>query len=78
MSTTNVVEDNPKKPYKAIAATVSTFVLAFVTYWIGDEDPFTLKDAGEGLVAGILAGGLTGGATFAIKNPKRTRLVRRH
>lgn len=67
------VEDDPAKPYKAIASTVLTAVGTFVAYWIADADPFTAKEAAEGGLLALIASGITGGATFTVRNPKRTR-----
>ena len=63
------VKDDPKRPYKAIVATVLTAIGTFVAYWIADADPFTAKDAGEAALAALIASGVTGGTTFAIANP---------
>jgi len=63
------VKDDPKRPYKAIAATAITAVGTFVAYWISDTDAFTSKEVGEAALAALIAAGLTGGATFAIPNP---------
>jgi hypothetical protein len=61
--------DDPKKPWKAYVATALTAVGTFVTYWIADTDPFTAKEMGEAALAALVASGLTGGATFATRNP---------
>jgi hypothetical protein len=63
------VKDDPKRPYKAIAATVLTAVGTFIAYWVADADPFTSKDVGEAALAALIASGLVGGTTFAIPNP---------
>lgn len=68
-----VIEADPKKPWKAVAAAVASGLVAFVLYWVADEDPFTWKDAGEALVAGVAASGLVGGTTFGVRNPLRSR-----
>ena len=72
------VEADPKKPTKAITATVGTFIAAFVVYWVADKDPFTAKDAGQAFVSGLVASGLTGGATFTVKNPLRRKPPAKH
>lgn len=66
-----VVEDNPKKPYKAIAGAVATAVATFIAFWIGDDDPFTKKDAGEAFLAALIASAPGFGLPFVIPNPKR-------
>lgn len=63
------VKDDPKRPYKAIAATALTAIGTFVAYWISDSDAFTSKDVGEAFLAAVIASGITGGATFAVPNP---------
>lgn len=69
---TAVVAD-PKRPYKAYAATALAMVAAFVAFWIGDDDPFTKKDAGEAFLSSLAAGGFTGLPTYLVRNPKVTR-----
>ena len=71
------VADDKSKPYKAYASTALTVVVAFVLYWIADEDPFTAKEVGEGVVSALIAGGLVGGGTFVAKNPKKFVVQRR-
>jgi len=64
----------PQTPYKAYAATAVTAVVAFIGFWVADADPFTAKDAGEGLVTALVAAGLVGGTTYGVKNkPKAVR-----
>jgi hypothetical protein len=65
-----ITKDNPKKPYKAYAAAALTGVGAFIAFWIGDDDPFTKKDAGQAFLAALGASGLTGLGTFQVRNPK--------
>lgn len=68
-----VIEDDPKRPYKAYASTALTAVAAFVTFWIADADPFTAKEAAQGGLVALVSAGLIGGTTFAVRNPKRGR-----
>lgn len=63
------VKDDPKRPYKAIAATALTAIGTFVAWWISDTGDFTSKEVGEAILAALIASGITGGATFAIPNP---------
>jgi hypothetical protein len=65
------VVDDPKRPYKAYVATALTAIGTFVTFWVADTDPFTAKEAAQAALAGLVASGLTGGATFAVRNPQR-------
>lgn len=65
-----IVKDDPKRPWKAIASTAVSFVATFAGIWIADVDPFTAKEAVGALVTAAIASGLTGGAAFAVRNPK--------
>jgi hypothetical protein len=71
------VEDDPKRPYKAIAATVLTAVGTFIAWWISDTGDFTSKEVGEAILAALVAAGVTGGATFAVPNPLVTKVAPR-
>lgn len=68
-----VREDDPKRPRKAIASTILSALAAFVAFWIADTDPFTVKEAAQGVLLALVSSGLVGGATFAVRNPKRWR-----
>lgn len=62
--------DDPKRPYKAYAGAVVGGVGAALAWWIGDEDPFTKKDAGEAALA-FLAVAVPGfGLPWLVTNPK--------
>jgi len=65
------VKDDPKKPWKAIAGATATGVAAFVAFWIGDDDPFTKKDAGEAFLAALIASAPGFGLPFVVPNPKK-------
>ena len=65
------VEDDPGRPYKAYVSTFITLFATFLAYWVADVDPFTNKEMGEAFLIALGASGVTGGATFAIRNPKR-------
>jgi hypothetical protein len=71
-----VVAD-PKRPWKAYAATATSFLAIFVSYWVADGDPFTAREMGEAFVAAAVGSGVVGGATFAKKNPTTRRTVGR-
>jgi hypothetical protein len=71
--TVDEVEADPAKPYKAYAAAALTFVTIVIADWIGDSDGTTTKEFLGWCVEGIVGSGLTGGATFAVRNPKRLR-----
>jgi hypothetical protein len=58
----------PQTKTKAIFAGATSFAAAFIGYWILDTDPFTLKEAGEGLLIAATAAGVIGGGTAAIPN----------
>lgn len=75
---TKVVVDDKAKPYKAYIATALTAVGTFAAYWIADKDPFTAKEIGEAALAALVASGLTGGATFQVKNPKKVKPAREY
>jgi hypothetical protein len=64
-----VVAD-PKRPYKAYAATTLAFVGTFVAFWIADTDPFTAKEIGQAALTAAAASGVTGLGTFGVPNPK--------
>lgn len=64
------VEADPKRPYKAYVSAALSAAGTFIAFWIADADPFTAKDAGQGALAALVASGLTGGATFWVRNPK--------
>lgn len=63
------MEADPKRPYKAYVATAITALGTFVAFWVADTDPFTIKEAASAALAAVVASGLTGGATFAVRNP---------
>lgn len=63
---------DPKRPYKAYVATILSAVSVFVSYWIADTDPFTMKEAGEAALLALAASGLTGAGTYRITNPQIT------
>lgn len=71
-----VVEADPKRPWKALAGGGLGAAAAFLAFWVGDDDPFTKKDAGEAALAAILAFGGSGVVTFAVPNPLRARTIR--
>ena len=62
--------DDPDRPYKAVVATLLAFAVGCLTFYIADGDSFTVKDAAEALIAGLVSAGLVGGPTYAIANPK--------
>jgi len=63
------VKDDPKRPYKAITATILTAIGTFIAYWISDTGDFTSKEVGEAVLAALVVSGISGGGTFAIANP---------
>lgn len=71
-----VVEADPKRPYKAWASAAMGAAAAFLAFWIGDDDPFTKKDAGEAALAGLGALVASGVVTFTVPNPLRSRTIR--
>jgi hypothetical protein len=64
------VKDDPKRPWKAVAATVLSFVGTFAAFWIADTDPFTSKEIAQGLLTAAASSGLTGGTAYMVRNPK--------
>lgn len=70
------VEADPKRPWKAIAATALAFVGAFVAHWVADVDPYTAKDAGQGFLVGLSAALPGGLAAYAVRNPLVAKEVR--
>lgn len=73
--TTEVVVDDPKKPWKAYVPTVASAVALFVMAWVTDEDPFTAKEAAAAAIASLTTSGLIGMATYLTPNPKVTKSV---
>ena len=67
------IEADPRRPWKAIVATALSAAGTFVAYWVADVDPFTSKEAGEAVLLALAASGLTGGATFSVRNPLASR-----
>lgn len=59
---------SPMTATKAYVATGLTVLVSFLLYWVGDEDPFTPKEAAAGLVAALAAGGLVGVPTYKVRN----------
>lgn len=68
MSNYSPAPGTPQTPYKAYAAAALTAVGTFVAFWIGDDDPFTKKEAAQAAISALVASGVTGGATFVVKN----------
>ena len=67
----NAVEDDPRRPYKAYAATALAFIGSFVSIWIADVDPFTHKEIAQAFLSAAVTSGLTGGVTWRVTNPKK-------
>lgn len=71
------VEDDPKRPWKALTAAGVTFLFAFFSYMIGDanlgpgENQFTWENVGQGILIGLTAAFGTGAATYSKRNPKK-------
>ena len=71
MSVNSPEPGTPQTPYKAYAATAVSFVATFIGVWVADTDPFTAKEVAAGLVTAAVASGLTGSATYAVRNRAR-------
>lgn len=72
MEDAGVVGESPRQTNaKAYAATAVSFLATFVGVWVADTDPFTAKEIAQGLVTAGVASGLTGGATYAVRNRAR-------
>lgn len=67
--TTAVVAD-PKRPYKAYGATILAFVTVLVSAWINDDNGVTGQEVLNWVISAVVASGLTGATTYAVKNPK--------
>lgn len=62
----------PQTPTKALAGGVLSGIIFFVGQWIIDTDPFTAKEIANAAIGAVVASGLTGVTTYAVKN-RRTR-----
>lgn len=58
----------PQTPYKAYAAALVAALGTIVMYWVMDSGKFTEQDLKEAVGAAIVLSGLTGGATFGVRN----------
>lgn len=67
-----VIEDDPKKPWKAIVAFVVPVAVAFVSAILPGSDGGQAITGNEWMAIGA-AGGITGLSVYAKKNPKRSR-----
>lgn len=70
MTTIHDVTADPKRPYKAYAATALAFITIVLSAWISDDGGVSGKEIVAWLISGAIGAGLTGGATFQAKNPK--------
>lgn len=68
MSNNSPAPGTPQTGAKAYVATGLAAVVAFVLYWIADEDPFTAKEAAEGAVAALIGSGVVGVPTYFTRN----------
>lgn len=81
MSTTDSTDysaapGTPQTSTKAVAATVLAFLTIVVSAWISDDNGTSTKEIISWIVMGLIGSGLTGGATYQVKN-KAKALVRR-
>ena len=65
------VPADPKRPWKAYAATALSGLSVFVAAWVADTDPFTQKEIVAALVAAVIGSGITGATTYAVANPPK-------
>lgn len=68
MSDLSPAPGTPQTATKAWWATGLTFAVAFVTFWVADDDPFTAKEAAQGVVSALIASGLVGGTAYQVPN----------
>ena len=61
-----------KRPWKAFASTALAFAGAMVAAWVADTDPWTAKEIGSAALLAAGASGITGGVTYAVRNPLST------
>jgi hypothetical protein len=66
----------PQSPTKAIAATVLAFVTIFVSAWIADDNGATGQEILTWIISAVIGSGITGGATYQVKNKAKV-LTRR-
>lgn len=77
------VEPDPAKPYAAYVSAFLTLVAMVVFAWLTDDTPkkhpdFTMDELKDTVLAALLASGLVGGGTFAVKKPLRRKTGGRH
>lgn len=72
-STNSPAPGTPQTAYKAYAATALAFVTILVSAWIADDNGVTGQDVLGWVVAAVVGSGLTGGATFTVKNKALAR-----
>ena len=68
MSDNSPAPGTPQTSTKAVVASVFSGVSTAVALWIADTPPVTSKEVVGWIIAGVVASGLAGGATYATKN----------
>jgi|GEM_PF-3730624 len=53
---------------KAFVSAALAFIVAFATFWIADNDPFTAKEAAAAFISGLVSAGLIGGGSYSVSN----------
>lgn len=71
-ATTEVIEPDPKKPWKAVVAFAVPIAVALVTSLLPGSDGGSTITSNEWLTI-LAAGGLTGAGVYVKKNPLRSR-----
>lgn len=72
------VEPDPGRPYAAYAAALLTILTFVGVGWLTDDTPkkdpaYTSAEFKHDATAGLLASGITGIGTFAVKKPLRRK-----
>lgn len=74
MSNLSPAPGTPQTPTKAYVATALAFLVVVAGLWINDDGGTTSKEIVSWIISGLIACGLTGGATYAVSNKPKAAL----